>query len=98
MSARHLKKDIIMEKQEEKKTEKSEEGEKKFIIQPYLKVELAHMYSPHISQRAALNKLNSWIRRNPQLHDQLYSGREGKNDIGFSLRQVRLIVEFLDEP
>lgn len=87
-----------MEKQEEKKTAEPEEDEKRFILRPYLKVKLAHMYSPHLSDRSAMNKLNNWIRRNPQLHAQLYNGREGKNDIGFSLRQVRLIVEFLDEP
>ena len=56
------------------------------------------MYSPRLSDRSAMNKLNGWIRCNPQLHARLYGGREGKNDICFSVRQVRLIVEFLDEP
>jgi len=69
-----------------------------FPIRPYLKVELARLYSPRLSDHSAMNKLNGWIRRNPQLHDLLYGGREGKNDICFSTRQVRLIVEFLDVP
>lgn len=69
-----------------------------FPVRPYLKVELARLYSPGLSDRSAMNKLNGWIRRNPQLHARLYSGREGKNDICFTVRQVRLIVEFLDEP
>lgn len=87
-----------MEKKEEKKKEEKKEDERKFIIKAYLKVELARMYSPHLSDRSAMNKLNNWIRHNSQLHTRLYSGREGKNDICFSLRQVSLIVQFLDEP
>ena len=93
-----------MKTQEERKetvqAEREEPGgdEKLFVIRPYLKVELARMYSPRLSDRSAMNKLNGWIRCNPQLHARLYGGREGKNDICFSVRQVRLIVEFLDEP
>jgi hypothetical protein len=94
-----------MKEEEEKKKEVSPKGEKPssadekpFVIKPYLKVELARLYSPHLSDRSAMNKLNSWIRRNPQLYARLYNGREGKNDICFSARQVRLLVEHLDEP
>ena len=51
-----------------------------------------------VKDRTAMNRLNRWIRHNRELHDRLYSGREGKNDICFSLRQVRLLVEYLGEP
>ncbi len=77
--------------------EKSEE-EITFVIRPYLKTELARLYSPRLSEQSAMNKLNNWIRCNASLHDLLYNGREGKNDTCFSSRQVRLIVEFLGEP
>ncbi len=69
-----------------------------FVIRSYLKVDLAQMYSPHVSQRTAMNRLNAWIRRNPELSARLYSGRESKHDISFSARQVRLPVEYLDVP
>lgn len=74
------------------------ENEETFIIQPYLKLELAQMYSPNLSPAGAMNKLGLWIRRNPELYRLLYNGREGKNDITFSIRQVRLLVEYLGEP
>ena len=69
-----------------------------FAIRPYLKVDLARLYSPGLADRTAMNRLNRWIRHNRELHDRLSSGREGKNDICFSLRQVRLLVEYLGEP
>lgn len=53
---------------------------------------------PYLADRSAMNRLNRWIRYNRELHDRLYSGREGKNDVCFSLRQVRLLVEYLGEP
>lgn len=76
----------------------SVEDEHPFIIKPYLKSELAQMYSPHLSPAGAMNKLGLWIRRSPALHALLYNGREGKNDITFSIRQVRLLFEHLGEP
>lgn len=77
----------------------SEEKETKgFVIQSYLKVELAQLYSPGLSPSSAMNKLNHWIRKNPELHRLMNSGREGKNDVYYSLRQVGLLVQFLNEP
>lgn len=69
-----------------------------FIIRPYLKVELAQLYSPHLSPESAMNKLNKWIRRNKELYRLMNEGREGKNDICYSTRQVRLLLQYLDEP
>ena len=69
-----------------------------FVIRPYLKVDLARLYSPGLADRSAMNRLNRWIRHNRELYDRLYSGREGKNDVCFSLRQVQLLVEYLGEP
>ena len=69
-----------------------------FVIRPYLKTELALLYSPHVCVRTAMNRMNAWIRHNPELYEQMYNGREGKNDICFSERQVRLLVYYLDVP
>lgn len=88
-------------KKEETTEEKGEEENLKketFVIQSYLKSELAQMYSPNLSPAGAMNKLGIWIRHNPELHRLLYNGREGKNDITFSIRQVSLLVEYLEEP
>ena len=64
-----------------------------------LKEELARRYNPCVSTRTAMNKLRAWIRHNKELHRRLYEeGPEGKNDISFSLRQVRLLLEYLGEP
>ena len=52
-----------------------------FVLRPYLKMDLARLYSPGLADRSAMNRLNRWIRHNRDLHDRLYSGREGKNDV-----------------
>lgn len=80
------------------KTEKKEVEEKSFVIRPYLKSDLAHMYNPHLPVGYAMQKLRRWIRNNKQLYKAMYSGGEGKNDHAYSARQVRLIVKYLDEP
>lgn len=69
-----------------------------FKIRPYLKTELAQMYLPYLSPEAALRKMQKWIRNNPALHEELYSGREGKNEQAFSKRQVEIVVKYLDPP
>lgn len=72
--------------------------EAKFVIRAYLKVELAQLYSPHLPPMYALRKLRAWIRRNEALSAALYQGGESKKDHSYTKRQVRLIVQYLDEP
>jgi len=74
------------------KAEKEEIAEEPFVIRPYLKSELAHLYNPYVPLVYAM------IRNNKELYDAMYSGGEGKNDHAYSARQVRLIVRYLDEP
>ena len=62
------------------------------------KTEFAQLYFPCLSAEAALKKLRKWIAVNPELHRQLYGGREGKNDQTFSKRQVQLLIDFLEAP
>lgn len=80
------------------KTKKEELAEEPFIIRPYLKSELAHKYNPHLQMIYAMQKFRTWIRNNKELYAALYNGSEGKNDHAYSIRQVRLIVKYLDEP
>lgn len=76
-----------------------EEKEDEFRIHVYSKVELAQLYSPHLSPQGALRKLQKWIRRNPALSRELYEGGlEGKNEQAFSKRQVEVLVRYLDTP
>lgn len=58
--------------------DKKETPEDKFEIKAYLKTEFAQLYFPCLSAEAALKKLRKWIAVNPELHRQLYGGREGK--------------------
>ena len=62
------------------------------------RAEFAQLYFPCLSAEAALKKLRKWIAVNPELHRQLYGGREGKNDQTFSKRQVQLLIDFLEAP
>lgn len=80
------------------KAEKEETEEEPFVIRPYLKSELAHLYNPYVPLAYAMRKMREWIRNNKELYDAMYSGGEGKNDHAYSARQVRLIVRYLDEP
>ena len=69
-----------------------------FRVRAYHKGILAHLYNPGLPVESAMRKLRNWIRKNEDLYDALYSGREGKNDHYFTRRQVELIVEHLGEP
>ena len=80
------------------KAETEEAVEDPFVIRPYLKSELAHLYNPYVPLVYAMRKMREWIRNNKELYDAMYSGGEGKNDHAYSARQVRLIVKYLDEP
>lgn len=72
--------------------------EEEFEIRPYLKMELAQLYHPHLPPHYAMSKLRAWIRRSPQLHSAMYAMGEGKNDHSYTRRQVKLIIEHLDTP
>ena len=84
--------------QNDMNTERKEADDEPFVVRSYLKSELAHRYNPHLPSVYAMRKLRGWIRNNKELYDALYSGGEGKNDHAYTVRQVRLIVKYLDEP
>ena len=67
-------------------------------IRPYYKSELAQAYAPGISPGAALNRLATWTKTNPQLTEALKETNYRVNQQLFTSRQVALIFEYLGEP
>ena len=67
-------------------------------VRPYYKSELAQAYAPDISPGAALNRLATWIKTNPQLTEALKETNYRVNQQLFTSRQVALIFEYLGEP
>ncbi len=69
-----------------------------FKVRAYGRTELAQLYSPHISSRAAHIKFKKWINLYPGLADQLRKMGFKETSHQFTPAQVRLIVESLGEP
>ena len=70
-----------------------------FKVKAYGKSELALLYFPDASSaHTAVNHLMSWIRRNPQLKEQLEKMGYRKSAKFFTPKEVKLIVEYLGEP
>ena len=75
-----------------------EKEEREWRIRPYYKSELAQAYAPYLCHRAALNRLATWIKTNPQLTEALKETNYRVNQQLFTSRQVALIFEYLGEP
>lgn len=77
--------------------------EEKYIDQPFVyrsypKDELAQMYLPGYARATAVKKFNSWLKKSPQLREQLeHSGADLRTRI-YTTVQVRRIVDHLGEP
>lgn len=69
-----------------------------FKVRAYGRTELAQLYSPYISSRAAHIKFKKWINRYPGLTEQLRKIGFKETSHQFTPAQVRLIVESLGEP
>lgn len=67
--------------------------EEKFVIRAYGKSELAMLYFPKDSEKAAMNKLRNWLKINPRLKHLINS--ESKS---YTPKQVRKIVDEVGEP
>ena len=70
----------------------------KFIIRSYGKSELALLYNPYITSKAACKKLNLWISLQPHLQDSLREAGLSRLSRSYTPAQVRLIVEAVGEP
>lgn len=73
-------------------------NENQFVVRTYLKVELAKLYNPHMSDEGALRKMRRWINHQPELRKQMRALQISPSDRQYTPRQVRLIVQHLGEP
>lgn len=62
-------------------------------IRTYGHTELAQLYFPNITQKAAANKLSYWISINPELSKAI-----PKNTRTLNPKQVKLIIDTVGEP
>lgn len=69
-----------------------------FEIRCYSKSELAALYSPYTTQKAAVRKLNRWIALQPGLQERLQATGINPQAKHYTPLQVRLIVEAIGEP
>ena len=69
-----------------------------FTIRSYSYCELAMLYSPYITPKAAVRKLNRWIAFKPGLQEQLRASGMLPNAKCYTPLQVHTIVEALGEP
>ena len=69
-----------------------------FQCRVYGRTELAQLYSPNTTPQSAYNKLQRWIRRYPNLYEQLVQAGHRPHQREYTPLQVRLIVEALGEP
>lgn len=69
-----------------------------FVVRSYGKSELALLYNPHITPKAACKKLNFWISLQPELVVNLCKSGLSLLSKSYTPAQVRLIVEALGAP
>jgi len=67
--------------------------EKEFKIHAYGKSELAMLYFPRLSKRAAAQKLRTWVKTNPRLNDMI-----DPRSHDLKPNQVQAIVDECGEP
>ena len=69
-----------------------------FTIRSYSKSKLAMLYSPYITPKAAVRKLNRWIPSNPDFKNSSGPAAMLPNAKCYTPLQVHTIVEALGEP
>lgn len=69
-----------------------------FPIKGYHKADLALMYHPNLSARAAMGKMRRWINRNAELKKRLMEVQINLLNHTYTPKEVAIIVEFLGEP
>ncbi len=74
------------------------EEEAKFIVKSYHKADLALMYHPGMSPRAAMGKMRRWINHNAELKRRLEQVQINILNHTYTPKEVAVIVEFLGEP
>ena len=74
------------------------EAKQVFRLKTYGRTELALIYSPNLTPKGALARLNGWIRLYPGLEQQLKATGFKWSQRYFTPAQVSLITEALGEP
>lgn len=74
------------------------EEEDLFILRPYTKAELAHLYNPGMPLVSALRKLREWVKCNHLLTEELKACGAKTRDRSYTRHQVRIITKYLGEP
>ena len=69
-----------------------------FLIRSYGKGELAMCYIHGVSQQAAVNRFNTWIRKAPGLEQRLLATGMNPAARRYTPAQVRLMVSVFGEP
>ena len=60
--------------------------------------ELAQQYFPHLTPKAAVRKLTMWIDGCKELKAELCKRRDIARIQDFTVREVKLIKQYLDDP
>ena len=71
---------------------------KEVAVRSYGRMELAQLYSPSLTSRAAWRKLQGWMGSYPKLYNRLAEIGYQKSQRSFTPQQVQLIFEALGEP
>lgn len=74
------------------------EREESFRIRSYGRTELAQLYCPELTPKAAYRKVDGWIRRYPGLTGRLAEMGHLPTARTYTPAQVREIIEALGEP
>lgn len=69
-----------------------------FLIRSYGKGELAMCYIHGVSQQAAVNRFNTWIRKAPGLEQRLLEMGMSRTGRNYTPAQVQAIVNVFGEP
>ena len=72
--------------------------EKKFETRTFGFGELAQLYFPHVTKESASRMFGQWIHTCPQLTERLKETNWKKRAKYFTPKQVKILVEWFDEP
>ena len=74
------------------------DDDSRFIPKSYPKSELALLYFPDSTPHVALNHLSQWIKRCPELVEDLARCHQSRFAKYYSKESVKLITRYLGEP
>ena len=68
------------------------------LLETMKRRELAQQYFPHLTPKAAVRKLTMWINGCKELKAELCTRRDIARIQDFTVREVKLIKQYLDDP